>query len=336
MTEEMTLAGHSLELALTNKERLDLLKNTICSDLSTGQFEVFIEVCNRRKLDPFTRQIMAIVRKDGGEKKVVYQTGIDGFRVLAQRSGRYNGQLGPFWCGQDGVWTELWLADEPPFAARVGILRDGWEKPCWAVARWSAYVQTKAIWENNRPTGRHEVNSMWQRMGPEQLAKCAEALAIRKAFPEDLSGLYTPDELPDERETIGEVVTHAKVSAKDLDAELLSPSKPPVPPVASADPGKFDELRRAIGLMVSREERAAVKVALETAGLSDDAMQILSEDWTARLEVLKQRAADSETAAAHRKAKEDREQREPAEAVAPPNPDDDGRDSDGTIPEEAT
>lgn len=333
MAEELALTGHGLELALTNKERLDLLKNTICSELTTGEFEVFIEVCNRRRLDPFCRQIYAIKRNSGkGEKKVTHQTGIDGFRVIAERSGKYDGQLGPFWCGPDGVWVDLWLSSDPPAAAKVGILRKGWSQPCWAIARWAAYVQTKEIWENNRPTGRHEVVAMWQRMGPEQLAKCAEALGHRKAFVEDLSGLYIPEEIPEEAvETDAKVIPVGKVSAAALDAELLSPSTPPVPArQPPSQPDLFDVLKWQIEEMVTKEERDKVKAALVVAPFVPAVMDQLNGLWKARLEVLKARAAESETAAAHIKAREDRGQREPAGAVAPPNPDDDGRDSDGT------
>ena len=155
----------------------NLIRASVCQNLNDNDFAAFKYQFERTKLDPMTRQIYAVMR--GGKMSV--QTSIDGFRLIAERSGDYAGQQGPFWCGKDGVWRDVWLDDECPAAAKIGVWRSAFKEPCWGVARFSSYAQM------NSP--------MWKKMPDVMIAKCAEALALRKAFPQELSGLYTSDEM---------------------------------------------------------------------------------------------------------------------------------------------
>ena len=152
---------------------------------------IFFHQCVRTGLDPFVKQIYMIGRRTNENGKWVVkqtiQTGIDGFRLIARRAADKRSESIEYedtlWCGEDGDWRDVWLAKEPPQAAKVTLLRDGHRVS--AVALLSEYIQRKS---NGEP------NSQWATRPAHMLAKCAEALALRKAFPQDLSGLYTEDE----------------------------------------------------------------------------------------------------------------------------------------------
>lgn len=179
-TSSQALAGFHLD-----ERRRDLLRRTLMPDGSTDdELELFAMVCERTGLDPFARQIYPMRNKQTG--KLTFQASIDGFRLVTLRSGRFEGQTPYEWCGPDRVWREVWLpSDGDPVAARVGIYMGGFREPLYAVAHWHEYAQMN---DAGVAFGR------WRTGGSQMLAKCAEALAHRRAAPQELAGIYTEEE----------------------------------------------------------------------------------------------------------------------------------------------
>lgn len=170
----LAIATHDAQ-SVMSLEQVDLIKRTIAVGASDDDLKLFLAQCQRTGLDPFSRQIYWIKRGNKGTTQV----SIDGFRVIAERSGELDGQE-VHWCGEDGEWKDVWLSKSAPAAARVLVYRKGCQKSFSAVAKMVEY---------------NAGGPMWTKMPATMLAKCAEALALRKAFPHQLSGLYTSDEM---------------------------------------------------------------------------------------------------------------------------------------------
>ena len=151
-------------------DQVALIKSTIAVGATNDELMLFLQVCKNHKLDPFTRQIHFVKRAGKG----TIQISIDGFRAIAERTGNYAGN-------DDPVFDD----EQKPQKATATVWKmvNGVRCPFNATARWSQYFpgDTQGF--------------MWKKMPHVMLGKCAEALALRKAFPEALSGLYSDEEM---------------------------------------------------------------------------------------------------------------------------------------------
>lgn len=203
-----------------------------------AEMALFAEQAQRTGLDPMARQIYGVYRRSRGGEQMTIQVGIDGLRTIAERSGTYLGQTGPFWCGVDGAWREAWLDTEPPAAAKVVVrkLLGGQVAETPAVAHFEEYVGRY----DGKPTG------LWAEKPALMLAKCAEALALRKAFPQDMSGLYTDDEMARADATASQDSPAAPPEVAEADvAETIPPNHAEAIVEAAIQLVELDTLRRA-------------------------------------------------------------------------------------------
>ncbi|MFC9821434.1 phage recombination protein Bet [Streptomyces erythrochromogenes] len=195
MSTDVTKTAGSLAIrpdqtVWTPEQAAALQQGGIDNQVAPAELSAFLHLCQRTRLDPFSRQIYLIGRWDNRQKRKVYtpQTSIDGYRVIAHRvvaaAEHTLGYEDILWCDSSGRWYDVWLSDEAPAAAKVVVVRNGQRFP--AVAKYSEYVQR----------GKDDkVIGLWGKMPATMTAKCAEALALRMAFPHDLAGVYTAEEM---------------------------------------------------------------------------------------------------------------------------------------------
>lgn len=168
-----------------NSNQIEILKNSICKGLSNEEFQVFLMACAKTQLDPFMRQIYAVKRKcrksDGswGETMTI-QTGIDGYRLIAERTDRYAPGPEPTYVyDQNGN-----------LLSATAYIKKQTKDGTWHVVSSSAYID-----EYCQRTRDGQPMGMWANMARTMLAKCAEAQALRKAFPAEMSSVYTKEEM---------------------------------------------------------------------------------------------------------------------------------------------
>lgn len=286
------------------------IRDVYAPKATDAQFLVFWAECKRRRAIPGKHIHFRLQKQkekiwddvlhqetERWTEKPIFITAIDFFRLTANRTGLYAGQKRPAWYYLDAnnkptIRLEIPDPQMKPFAAEAGVLRKDFAEPMVRIARYSAFVQT---YRDGNP------NPMWAKMGPEQLAKCAEAQALRAAFPEELGGLYTSEEIQ------GEESEPAPVAAQITSA--IQPSLPPtiqnpeteiaLPPApvidVQANASSSNGNPRTGGVVVSVGAVLETDKAVTVAPLEPEKKGVTVEDVQKRFggEVLPARPADA-------------------------------------------
>ena len=171
------VVAHNVTIPDMSREQIELVKRTVAKGTTDDELQLFLYTAKKVGLDPLVKQIHAIKRWSAKDNKEIMsiQTGIDGYRLIADRTGKYAGN-------DDYEFDDS--ENQPKWAkARVWKIVGGLRCQFEATARWSQYYPGD------------KQGFMWKKMPHVMLGKCAEGLALRKAFPAELSGVYTFDEM---------------------------------------------------------------------------------------------------------------------------------------------
>lgn len=259
MDNELSINRNVNGMFALNREAVDLIKRTIAPTLTDIELQLFLYVSQRTGLDPIARQIYAVKRwtKDG--EKMTIQTGIDGFRVVANRAGLSG--------VDDAVFDDE--TGEHPNKATVTVWRmvDGQRVSYTATARWKEYVVEK--------------NLLWSKMPFAMLAKCAEALALRKGFPAELSGIYSSDEMEKASDASDSVVPLDDASVMAYTFTLKSLGKKTVKEILSMT-GGLDKIEK-LATMTKGIEKQVCERAIVIAASDNVMKEVVDADVAGEL-----------------------------------------------------
>jgi phage recombination protein Bet len=208
------------EIDLSNNQ-IALIKRTLAADCNDDEFNLYIEVARRMKADPFRRHLYALVfsKNDKEKRRMSIVTGIDFYRVIAQRNRDYrpDDQAPTFVCKSELESPANPLGIEYCEVRAFKLGPDNKWYPSVGIAYWNEYVpleekceegwrwiETGEVWEDSgKPKKKRVPNGVaievpkgkWLTMPRVMIAKCAEAQALRKGWPEDMAGVYVEEEM---------------------------------------------------------------------------------------------------------------------------------------------
>lgn len=163
-------------------KKLQLWTDSYMKEASSEEVGHFHNICLRTGLSPEMKQIYPVPRYSSQLKRQVwtFQVSIDGFRLIAERTGRY----------APGRQSDYTYNDKNELISATSYVKKRTDDGTWhEVAHTAFYKEYVQLTKEGKPT------QFWMNMEHVMLSKCAESCALRKAFPADLSGLYTTEEM---------------------------------------------------------------------------------------------------------------------------------------------
>jgi phage recombination protein Bet len=215
---------------LADPKRLKLIRDTVAKQASETEFNWFIDICRHTRLDPLRKQIYCFVfhASDAKKRQMVPVTAIGGLRAIAQRTGTYRAdnrapRLETDESLRDSLTNPLGI-----IRAEVSVFQHShgeWHEIV-GEAYWEEFAPIVDEWVDDpeagrrRPSGKRMLDKTkdgWRRMPRLMLAKCAEAVALRKAWPDDLGNLYEETEI-DRHQTLdlmpSEIIDQTETESK--------------------------------------------------------------------------------------------------------------------------
>lgn len=211
MSNEIIDVSGSADIVQFDDSKVELIRRTVAKGATNDEMELFLHQCKKMGLDPIAKQLVFTKFKNkDGTSSVAFITSIDAYRLIADRTGRYAGNDAPVFEGEE---TASHYKDSRPVPEKATVtvwkLVGGQRVPFSSSARWDEYYP-----------GQHK-GKMWFKMPTVMLAKCAEAAALRKAFPADLSNAYIREEMDQSSFVVADVTPKPRPRGDGGVRELL-------------------------------------------------------------------------------------------------------------------
>ncbi len=191
----------TVTIPIFSEDKIELIKRLYCVGATDDELKIFFHICKKTGLDPLSKQIYAI--KIQGKLSVL--TAIDGYRLIAERTGKYSP-------GREPTFT---YNENGHLVSCTAYIKKQTEDGTWHEVAASAFFQ-----EYYKPKVNNR-DGFWQKMPHVMIAKVAESLALRKAFPNDLSGLYTEEEM-DQAKKDNEIIEEKPIPKIELKKQKIS------------------------------------------------------------------------------------------------------------------